>query len=117
MMDRRAYPRVEVSHPVLYISDTYPRPKAASTIDLSLGGTRIETTYPLMSGEGLDISVALHPQVIKCKGKVVHTVQETNDKLEAGVQFEALSPHDRLYLKQYLFHVMEKRAIESLSQE
>ena len=36
MKERRSYPRVEVSHPVLYFTDIYPRPKAASTVDLSI---------------------------------------------------------------------------------
>ena len=114
MMERRAYPRVEVSHAVLYFSDDYPRPKVASTLELSLGGTKIESPYSLTRDEGLEITIAIHPQAIKCRGKVMRVLWLENGKIEAGIQFEGLPEHDRLYLRQYLFHVMEQKAMESI---
>lgn len=116
-MERRAYPRVKVSHSILYLSEIYPSPRVASTVDLSLGGTKIETFYSLTSGEYLQVSVAIHPQVIKCKGKVVYTQQETGEKLKAGIQFKEMSDGDKIYLRQYLFHVVEQQAISYLSSE
>ena len=113
-MERRAYPRVEVSHPVLYISDIYPSPKAASTVDLSLGGTRIETLYSLIQGERLQVSIAIRPEVIKCKGEVVHTQWPDGERPKAGVRFEEMSEGDKVYLRQYLFHVLEQQAMESI---
>jgi hypothetical protein len=115
MIERRSHPRVKVSHPALFLSDMVPRPRVATTVDLSMGGTRIETPYNLIFGEGLQISIAIHPQTIKCKGRVVHISpvwgerQKTGARFEAGVQFEAMSKHDRLYLGQYISHVMEQR--------
>ncbi len=117
IMERRTYPRVEVSQAVLYVSHLYPRHKVANTVDLSLGGTGIETPYSLIKGETLQISIALRPEVIKCGGQVVHTLWRDGQKLKAGIQFEGMSEGDRLYLKQYLFHVMERQATESLSSE
>ena len=115
MMERRADARVEVSHSVLYRSDFYPRPNVASTLDLSLGGARIETLYSLNAYEGLAISIAIQPQVIESRGKVIHVRELENGRIEAGIQFEEMAEHDRLYLKQYLFHIMEQQAISSLS--
>ena len=109
-MERRAHPRVEVSKSVLYVSDIYPRPKVASTVDLSLGGTRIKTLYSLNSGEGIEISIAIHPEVIKCRGKVVYAQQVADNRLEAGVRFEEMSRQDRLYLGGYISHVMDRLA-------
>ena len=108
-VERRAYPRVEVSHPVLFFTDIYPRPKVARTVDLSLGGTKIETPYSLISGERLEISIAIHPQVIKCRGKVVHVLQVSGEKPQAGIRFEEISEHDRFYLQQYISSVLEGR--------
>jgi hypothetical protein len=109
MTERRSQPRVEVSHPVLYFTDTYPRPQAGSTIDLSLGGTRIETLYGLISGDKLEISIATHPQVIKCRGEVVDTQWLDGERLKARVRFEDLSKQDGLYLREYIGYLIEQR--------
>jgi c-di-GMP-binding flagellar brake protein YcgR len=109
-VERRSHPRVQVSHPVLYSSNNHPRPKVASTLDLSAGGIRIETPYNLMVGETLKLSVAIHPQVIECKGEVVHVLWLDGETLKAGVRFEELSKLDRLYLGQHISYVKEQRA-------
>ena len=109
-MERRNSPRLEVSHFVLYFSDIYPRPRVASTLDLSLGGTRIRTSYGLITGERLEISIAIQPQVIKCRGKAIYILAPENGSMKAGIKFEELSEHDKLYLRQYLSYVMEQRA-------
>ena len=110
MIERRAHPRVEVCHPVLYFTDIYPRPKVASTLDLSLGGTGIETPYDLIKGERLEMSIAIRPQSIKCRGKTVYVLRPDNGRVKAGIEFEDLSEHDWLYLRQYVAYVMENQA-------
>jgi hypothetical protein len=108
-MERRTHPREQVSHPVLYISDIYPKTMATLTIDLSVGGTRIETSYTLMKGERLQISIAIHPQVIKCRGQVVHVLWVNGHTSMAGVRFEEMSKQDGLYLREYISYLMEQR--------
>ncbi len=117
MIERRSNPRIEVCHTVLYLSDIYPSPKAALTIDLGLGGSRIETLCNLLSGESLRFFLAIHSQVIKCRGKVVHTVQGRGEKLKVGVRFEEMSDRDKLYLKQYLLDLMEQKMADHFSEE
>lgn len=114
MRERRIHPRLRVTHPALYFSHIYPRPRVASTVDLSMGGARIETPYSLIFGEHLDISIAIRPQVIQCRGKVVHVRTSQGDyspmglRFEAGIRFEGMSEHDRLYLSDYLSGMMEE---------
>ncbi len=110
MIERRSHPRVKVSHPALFSNDLYPRPRVATTVDLSLGGTRIETPYSLLSGEDVDISFAVHSQVIQCSGQVVHVSWQEGEKLEAGVRFEDMSKQDRDYLGQYVSSVIARQA-------
>jgi len=111
MIERRRHPRVEVSHPVLYFPDIYPRPRVASTIDLSIGGTKIETPYTLVSGEDLGLSIAIYPQVIKCRCQVVHVLQPLGERTKAGVRFEEMSTQDQRYLSEYIASVIEHRAL------
>ena len=108
MIERRRHPRVKASHPVLYFTDIYPRPRVATTVDLSMGGTRIETPYSLVSGADLEMTIAIHPRVIKCTGQVVHTRWVDGERLNAGVRFEDMSKQDRLYLGEYISHVVQQ---------
>ena len=109
-MEKRKDRRVEVSRPVLYFTDIYGGPKVASTLDLSMGGTRIETSYGLIAGERLEVTIPLRPQAITCRGRTVHVSIPQQGRTEAGIQFEELSEYDRLYLSQYLSEVVEKQA-------
>ncbi|NIM99518.1 MAG: hypothetical protein GTO24_16035 [candidate division Zixibacteria bacterium] len=109
MGERRNHPRVKVSHFVLYFTDSYPRPKVSSTVDLSLGGVRIETPYGLISGERLEISIAIRPQVIKCKGQVVHVLWSGSERLKAGIRCEELSKQSGLYLGEYISSIIEQQ--------
>lgn len=47
----------------------------------------------------------------------MHVLWLENERMEAGIQFEELPEHDKLYLRQYLFHVMEQQAMSCLSPE
>jgi hypothetical protein len=108
--ERRRYPRAKVSHRVLYSSDTYSRPRIVSAIDLSLGGTRIETTpYGLIPGEELEMYIVVHPKVIKCRGKVVHTLRLKGERLQAGIAFEEISEQDKLYLGEHISDLVEQQ--------
>jgi hypothetical protein len=108
-MERRSHPRVEVSHPVLYFTDIYSRPKVGSTLDLSLGGARIETPHNLLQGERLELSIAIRPQAIKCRGKAIYVSGAEGGGVRAGIHFEALSENDTIHLRLYISHIMEKR--------
>ncbi len=111
-MERRSHPRVEVSHSVVYFTEFYPRlpkPKVASTLDLSQGGTKIESPDSLPKNSRLQIIIAIPPKAIRCKAKVIYVSELENDKVEAGIQFEELSIRDKLYLNRYLSRLMTQR--------
>jgi c-di-GMP-binding flagellar brake protein YcgR len=109
MVERRNFPRVEATNPVLYFTDSYPRPNLAWTLDLSLGGTKIESSNGLMTGERFWMHIAIHPQTIKCRGRAIYVLEPENGGMKAGIKFEELSEHDKLYIRQYLSYVMEQQ--------
>jgi len=110
-LEKRIHPRIEVSHTALYSEDIYPRLTIASILDLSMGGTKIETLYGLNKGEQLEITIGIQSGSIKCRGKVIHVSLPENGKVKAGIQFGELSERDRLFLRQYLSHLMDQQAI------
>jgi hypothetical protein len=108
MLEKRIHPRIEVSSTVLYSKDIYPRLTIASILDLSMGGTKIETLYGLNKGEELEITIGIQSGSIKCRGKVVHVSLPQKGRVKAGIQFEELSPHDKLLLRQHLSYLIER---------
>ena len=105
MTERRIFPRVEVSNPVLYFIDSHPGPNLGWTFDLSLGGARIESSNGLITGERFWMQIAIPPKTIKCRGKAVYALEPENGNMNAGIKFEELSAHDKLYLRRYLLHL------------
>ena len=110
-MERRSSPRVEVSHPVIYLPDVYPRPRIAKTVDISMGGTKIESPHSLTKDEGLKITICTDSEVIKCRGKVVYVTVAGDGRVRAGIEFKELWKGDRIYLGQYLSYVLERQEI------
>jgi hypothetical protein len=114
-MERRNHPRVAVSHPIHYHRGTGPGIEVSSTLDLSMGGVGIDTSCRLAMGEILDISIAIPPQVIKCKVRVVHVLRLIGKRLKAGLRFEEMSRKDRLCLGDYIsFAVGQQEATKPL---
>ena len=109
MIERRINPRVYESHPVFYARNSYANRGEASTLDLSMGGLRMEAPNHMKRDERLEVSVAIPPQTIKCRGKVIHVLKLRDQKAKVGVQFENLSPQDRLNLAKYISYAMEKQ--------
>ncbi|NIS62612.1 MAG: hypothetical protein GTO13_18480 [Proteobacteria bacterium] len=105
MTERRIFPRVEVSNPVLYFIDSHPGPNIGWTLDLSLGGARIESSNGLRTAERFWMQIAIPSQTIKCGGKAVYVLETRNGNLNAGIKFEELSAHDKRYLRRYLSHL------------
>ena len=117
MKERRAFPRVKISRSVLYSKDIYPRLTVDTTLNLSMGESKIESYHSLTKGDGLDLTIGIDPEAIKCRGKVIYVLQPETGKTQAGIQLQELSEHDKHHLRQYLFSIMEEEAVSSLSPE
>ena len=109
MTEKRARPRIQSSHPVLYRKDLYPKETLASTVNLSTDGVKIKSLYSLAKGDSLDITIsfAADSRFIRCRGKVKYVLGPVEGKTVAGIQFEELSEADKLYLWQSLYYLKE----------
>jgi hypothetical protein len=110
MLERRHFPRVEVSNPVLHFTGSYPSPKVAWTVDLSLGGTRIESSNGLTAGDRFWMHIGIDHRTIKCRGKAIYALETETGSMKAGVKFEDMSKDEKLYLRQYISHIMARQA-------
>ncbi|NIQ39590.1 MAG: hypothetical protein GTN81_13510 [Proteobacteria bacterium] len=110
--ERRKHPRIKASHPVVFHTNVERKPRLGLTVDLSMGGTQIESVYSLTTHEELELAIHTDLLIIACKGKVMYVFEPDSGNVKAGIRFEALSEYDRLYLRHYLFHIMGQRMLE-----
>jgi len=61
------------------------------TVDVSLGGVRIQTETPIPIDERLDLIILFENQAIKPLGKVVRSSQWSNQRYDIGICFETIS--------------------------
>ena len=100
MTDRRKHPRFSASH---HVSFTYNgRTRTSNTLDLSLGGTRIETVFPMRVGDVIEVSIVIGGNTISPLGKVVHGRKHPQLRYDSGFNFEKLQQEDRRFLIEYL---------------
>ena len=78
------------------------RTRTSNTVDLSLGGTRIESVFPMRVGEVLQVSIVIGGNTISPLGRVVHGKERLQLRYDSGFNFETLRQDDRDYLFEYL---------------
>jgi hypothetical protein len=105
MADRRKYPRFNASHHVRFKYNG--RTRTSNTIDLSLGGARIETVFPMRVGDMIEVSVVIGGNTISPKGRVIHGREHRELRYNSGFNFESLKQDDHDYLAQYLARLKE----------
>ena len=100
MRDRRRHPRFPASH---YVRFRYNgRTRTSNTLDLSLGGAKIETVFPMKVGDVIKVSIVIGGNTISPRGKVVHGKEFPELRYNSGFNFETMEPKDQEYLVEYL---------------
>lgn len=100
MRDRRKYPRFVASH---HVSFPYNgRTRTSNTLDLSLGGARIQTVFPVRVGEVIHVSIVIGGNTISPRGRVIHGKQYPELRYNTGFNFETLDQEELAYLSEYL---------------
>jgi len=93
MEERRKHPRVQTKNPISYIcvDDDGNQIDAGmgTTVDISQGGTLIETSMPIESKYILLMSIDLEENILETKGRVAHSRSVGPAKYLTGIQFLA----------------------------
>jgi len=79
--------------------------ESADGLDLSQGGLRMATAYPLWVGASLHLRIPSHGVAAfgyTVLGKVVRVTQIDPQEVEVGVAFTAIHPSDRFELERFL---------------
>ncbi len=95
--DRREYPRIKLSVPVVMHTDADGGPIRGATSDLSLGGCYIETIFPLPIGTNLDLQLSIGSTVL-----IAATVVACDPQVGNGIRFLNMLSEDREALAAFL---------------
>lgn len=106
--NRRASIRLKMIYPALYTRyDTQGRAydqKMGRSMDVSRGGVKLQSSYPVDSGEVLDISMALRENLVNFKGKVVYVTGSEDHGFESGISINDIEDQDKIALTRFIYY-------------
>jgi len=97
--EKRKFPRLPIMGTA--ICYRYGRKMNMRTIDISLGGLKLEANFDLMIGEAIDFAILTDGIRIHCKGKVLG-IKDFRNKVQARLRFAHTSDMDFRKLSDYL---------------
>jgi hypothetical protein len=87
--ERRRHKRFELSLALAY---RWGMTKGTfRTVDLSLGGVKIQTIIPIPVDERLNLTILIRNEVVKPVGRVVRSDRSPNGKYDVGIGFETIA--------------------------
>ena len=107
LTERRRYPRFELPLALAYMCGATK--DTLRTVDVSLGGTRIQPDRPIPVDESLNLIILLENEAIKPLGKVVRSMQSSNRIYDVGISFEFMSHQWLSLLKRFLDGMVQRR--------
>ncbi len=99
MYERRQFPRFLAMTPVLYFCGG--KQLIGRTVNISLGGMKLETDFDLGVGESMDLAILANGTKIHCRGKVLG-IEELGNKILARLYFDRISHSEYRKLSDYL---------------
>ena len=99
MYDRRKFPRFPVTEPV--ICSRYGKKMTMRTLNISLGGMKLEANFDLGIGESLDLAILTNGTRIYCRGRIL-AIEEFNHKVHARLCFSRPPESEYRKLSDYL---------------
>jgi hypothetical protein len=113
--DRRNSIRVNLVAPAVYTRfDNKGRAcdqKPSKSMNVSSGGVRLKSSFPVESGEILDISMALGNNSVTFRGKVVYATPADDQGFELGICIEEIENQDRIALTRFVIQKWQKEGI------
>ncbi len=98
--ERRRHKRFELSLALAY---QWGMTKGTlRTVDVSLGGVKIQTDTPIPVDERLDLIILIKNEAVKPMGRVVRSAPSSNQRYDVGICFENISHECLIRLDRFL---------------
>ena len=98
--ERRRHRRFELINLVVY--KQFEIEKITKTINLSVGGMKMRTEFPVPLHEELEISIKIGDEIFESEGKVMYANQRKDGDYDIGVNFIHAPEESLKLLSQYL---------------
>ena len=102
IQERRGSIRHNMIYPAIYTRfDKQGRPfdeKPSRSVNISLGGVRLQSSFPVNPKEVLDVALALEDSLVTYKGEVVYVIYSQDKGFELGVSIKEIENGDRMAL-------------------
>jgi len=100
--------RLKVVYPAIYTRlDNKGRAcdqKVSRSMNVSQGGVRLQSSFPVDYGEVLDVTMALGGDLVAFKGKVVYVTFSEGQGFEFGISIVDIENQDRAALTRFIYH-------------
>jgi len=100
--ERRSSIRHNMIYPAIYTRfDNQGRPfdeKPSRSVNISLGGVRLQSSFAVNPKEVLDVALALEDSLVSYKGEVVYVVYSQDKGFELGISIKEIENGDRMAL-------------------
>ena len=110
--ERRRYARFELSQALAYQGGATRG--TLRTVDVSLGGIKIQTDSPIPIDERLDLILLLEHEAISPVGKVIWSNTSADGKYDVGISFETISHQCLKRLERFLKGVALREKLAKL---
>jgi hypothetical protein len=97
--EKRKFPRFAVAKKVVCFR--YGREMTMRTVNISLGGLKLEANFDLGVGESMDFAILTNGIRIQCKGRIL-AIEDFKNKVHARLRFAHTSDMDLWKLSDYL---------------
>ncbi|MBW2056974.1 MAG: PilZ domain-containing protein [Deltaproteobacteria bacterium] len=98
--ERRKHRRLELTHLVAYKS--FDIEAITETLNISIGGMKIRTDFPVGKSEILHVSLRIGSERFESQARVIYCNPQHDQAYEMGLAFENTSDKDLALLGQYL---------------
>jgi c-di-GMP-binding flagellar brake protein YcgR len=100
MHEKRKFPRFAVTTPVHCFR--YGRQLTLRTVNVSLGGLKLEANFDLGVGESMNLAILANGSTIQCKGRVL-AIEDFRNKVYARLRFDSIPDQEYKKLSNYLY--------------
>jgi len=107
--ERRRHPRLKLSQALAY--EWGETGGTVRTVDLSLGGIKIQTDSPIPVDERLDLILVLDYEAINPVGKIVWSKPSSGGRYDVGISFETISHRCLNRLERFLEEIVVREKL------
>jgi c-di-GMP-binding flagellar brake protein YcgR len=116
-IEKRRHIRIDsenLSHVIVENAEGPVNEGIGKTLNISESGILLETHFPMESGQGVDLTLALEEELLGGRGEVVHSRTDEQGISRTGIQFKDVDDATLRVLKQFVVLFRQQQSLNEL---